>query len=116
MKLEPRRSLIVFDEIQNYPRARELVKYLVEDGRYDYIETGSLISIKENVRDIQIPSEEEPVTMYPMDFEEWLWANGDEASMDVLRDRFAQKEPLGPMHKVMLDKFRLYLIVGGMPG
>ena len=115
-KLVPRESLIVFDEVQRYPRARELIKYLVQDGRYDYIETGSLISIKENVKGIQIPSEEEPISMHPMDFEEWLWANGDDSTMDVLRERFGSMEPLGAMHKVMLEKFRLYLIVGGMPG
>lgn len=76
IQLHSREYLIVFDEVQKYPPARELIKYLVQDGRYDYIETGSLISIKDNVKDIQIPSEEESVQMVPMDFEEWLWAKG----------------------------------------
>lgn len=117
VQLRSRESLIVFDEVQKYPRARELIKYLVQDGRYDYIETGSLISIKDNVKDIQIPSEEESVQMVPMDFEEWLWANGEDQTMDMIREHFDRNEPLGQqMHKIILDKFRLYMIVGGMPG
>lgn len=115
--LEPRRSLIIFDEVQRYPKARELIKYLVKDGRYDYLETGSLISIRENVRDIQIPSEEEAVQMNPMDFEEWLWANGDDVTMDLIRRHYGSREPLGQtMHRVIMEKFRLFMITGGMPG
>ena len=120
VRLKERDSLIVFDEVQKYPRARELIKYLVQDGRYDYLETGSLISIKANVKDIQIPSEEEDVeqivTMYPMDFEEWLWANSDHATADLIRSNYIDREPLGPMHKVVMDKYRLYMMTGGMPG
>ncbi|MBO5600274.1 MAG: AAA family ATPase, partial [Candidatus Methanomethylophilus sp.] len=93
VELKQRKSLVIFDEIQNYPKARALIKYLVADGRYDYIETGSLISLKENVKDITIPSEEEPVQMYPMDFEEWLWANGNENTMDLIREHFQTLEP-----------------------
>ena len=115
--LEARRSLIIFDEVQKYPKARELIKYLVKDGRYDYLETGSLISIKENVKDIQIPSEEEVVQMNPMDFEEWLWANGDDGTMDLIRRHFDNREPLGQtMHRIIMEKFRLFMITGGMPG
>lgn len=117
IQLHSREYLIVFDEVQKYPRARELIKYLVQDGRYDYIETGSLISIKDNVKDIQIPSEEESVQMVPMDFEEWLWANGEDQTIDMIREHFDRNEPLGQqIHKITLDKFRLYMIVGGMPG
>ena len=117
VELKKRDSLIVFDEVQKYPKARELIKYLVEDGRYDYIETGSLISIKENVKNIQIPSEEDYIHMGPMDFEEWLWANDDTMTMDYIRDRFDKMEPLGQvMNRVVMDKFRLYMITGGMPG
>lgn len=116
VSLKPRKSLIVFDEVQNYPKARALIKYLVADGRYDYIETGSLISLKENVKDITIPSEEEPIQMYPMDFEEWLWANGDENTMDLIRGHFRSLEPFGnTVHSILLEKYRLYMITGGMP-
>ena len=82
VRLHSRRSVIVFDEVELCPRARAAIKYLVADGRYDYIETGSLISIKKNVKDIVIPSEEEPMPMFPMDFEEFLWALGDDMIMD----------------------------------
>ena len=116
VRLERRRSLIVFDEVQKFPKAREAVKYLVEDGRYDYIETGSLISIKENVQDISIPSEEEMVRMYPMDFEEFLWAMNEEQLMDYIRLCFRREIALdeGLHHKAMM-LFRQYMIVGGMP-
>ena len=115
-KLYPRESLIIFDEVQFCPRARTAIKYLVADGRYDYIETGSLISIRRNTENILIPSEEETIYMYPMDFEEFLWANGDDMMMDFIRNQFANKQPLGQaLHRKAMDFFRLYLIVGGMP-
>jgi hypothetical protein len=115
-KLEKRNSLIVFDEIQCFPKARAALKYLVEDGRYDYIETGSLVSIKKNVKDITLPSEEEAVQMNPMDFEEFLWAMGDEQLMELARKQFAEMKPMGQdMHRKMMTRFRQYLIVGGMP-
>jgi len=111
-----RRTLIVFDEVQKWPRAREAIKFLVADGRYDYIETGSLISIHENVRDIVIPSEEEKVKMYPMDFEEFCWALGDEVTIPTIREHFELKTPLGDdVHSSILDTFRKYMVIGGMP-
>ena len=111
-----RDTLIIFDEVQKCPRAREAIKFLVEDGRYDYIETGSLVSIHENVRDIVIPSEEEKIRMYPMDFEEFCWAIGDETTVPTIRDHFERLEPLGvDIHSSFLETFRKYLIVGGMP-
>ena len=114
--LYPRESLIVFDEIQLFPLARQRLKTLVEDGRYDYIETGSLLSIKQNVRDILIPSEEELLEMHPLDFEEFLWARGDEATVPFLMDCFAKSVPVGAaVHRKTLDAFRQYLLVGGMP-
>ena len=109
-------TLIVFDEVQQYPKARAAIKYLVKDGRYDYIETGSLISIKKNVEGIVIPSEEEHIKMFPMDFEEFLWAMGEEMLMPFIKDCFERKKPLGQlMHRRAMDYFRLYMIVGGMP-
>lgn len=115
-KLFPRESLIVFDEVQFCPRARTAIKYLVADGRYDYIETGSLISIRRNTADILIPTEEETIYMYPMDFEEFLWANRQEMLMDFIRGQFEKQLPLGQaLHRKVMDFFRLYLIVGGMP-
>ncbi|WP_296709555.1 AAA family ATPase [Eubacterium sp.] len=115
-KLEERNGVIIFDEVQFYPRARQMIKHLVKDGRFDYIETGSLISIKKNVKDILIPSEEECIKMYPMDFEEFLWANGDDITMDVIRDAFEKKKPLGEeIHRKILQEFRTYMAVGGMP-
>ena len=114
--LHERETLIVFDEVQRCPQARELIKALVADGRYDYIETGSLISIRMNVKDITIPSEEESIGMYPMDFEEFLWAAGDEVTMPVLREAFETRRPLGVgIHETALDRYREYLMVGGMP-
>ena len=116
IKLFERESLIIFDEVQLFPRARSAIKYLVADGRYDYIETGSLISIRENVKDILIPSEEDHINMYPMDFEEFLWAVGNETMMDLIRDCYERKKPLGQaLHRKAMDLFRQYLIVGGMP-
>ena len=115
-KLHERKSVIVFDEVQQYPKARAAIKYLVEDGRYDYIETGSLISIKKNVEDIVIPSEEEHIKMFPMDFEEFLWAMGNDMLMPFIRNNFEEKKPMGQlMHRKAMDYFRQYLIVGGMP-
>lgn len=116
IKLYPRESLIIFDEVQLFPRARSAIKYLVEDGRYDYIETGSLISIRKNVEGILIPSEEDTVNMYPMDFEEFLWALGNDTMYPTIVDHFTKREPLGQaLHRKAMDLFRLYLIVGGMP-
>ncbi len=116
VKLYKRESAIIFDEIQKYPKAREAVKYLVADGRYDYIETGSLISIKENVADITIPSEERPLKMYPMDFEEFAWAMGEEQMIEYIRRCFNHKIPLEQgLHAKAMLLFRQYMIVGGMP-
>ncbi|MCL2805181.1 MAG: ATP-binding protein [Treponema sp.] len=115
-RLYKRESLIVFDEVQQFPRARQLLKYLVADGRYDYIETGSLLSIKQNVQDIIIPSEEEEIEVYPMDFEEFLWALNDENTAPLLLSCFEQKKPLGQvLHRKIMNDFRQYLLVGGMP-
>lgn len=115
-KLYERHSLIILDEVQLFPRARSAIKYLVADGRYDYIETGSLISIKENVKDILIPSEEDHINLYPMDFEEFLWAGGNETMMELVWNCFENKRPLGQaLHRKAMDLFRQYLIVGGMP-
>ena len=111
----PRGSLIVFDEVQAFPRAREAIKPLVADGRYHYVETGSLLSIRRNTEGILVPSEERHVKMYPMDFEEFLWADGAEGLMDAIREAFAHKESLGPLHRRAMDEFRTYMLVGGMP-
>ena len=114
--LYERDTLFIFDEVQMYPRARAAIKYLVADGRYDYIETGSLISIRENVKDILIPSEEWHINMYPMDFEEFLWALGNDSLMDFIKECFEKKRPLGELlHRKTMDYFRKYMIVGGMP-
>ncbi len=115
VKLIPRQSVIIFDEVQQFPRARAAIKYLVADGRYDYIETGSLISIHKNVRNIVVPSEERTITMYPMDFEEFLWAMGNETLMPFLRKQFLLAKPMKEMHREAMDYFRRYMIVGGMP-
>ena len=115
VRLTPRKSVIIFDEVQLCPRARSAIKYLVADGRFDYIETGSLISIKKNVKDILIPSEEQALPMYPMDFEEFLWALGDELMMPFITQCFQKRKPLGGLHRKALDYFRTYMIVGGMP-
>lgn len=114
--LHKRNSLIIFDEVQQFPRARQLIKYLVADGRYDYIETGSLIRLKKNVQDIIIPSEEEHIEMFPMDFEEFLWSMGDEATVPLIRSCFESKTPLGQaLHRKIMNDFRQYVLVGGMP-
>lgn len=115
IRLYERESLIIFDEVQKYPLARQAIKHLVADGRYDYIETGSLVSINENTQDILLPSEERSLMMYPMDFEEFLWAIGDEMTMPFIRQCFGKKMPMGPMHRKAITLFRQYLIVGGMP-
>lgn len=114
--LYERDSLIIFDEVQCFPRARALIKYLVKDGRYDYIETGSLISIKTNIKDIVIPSEEEHFKLDPLDFEEFLWAMGDDTAMPYIIEKFNKLEPLGEaIHRKIMDLFREYMMVGGMP-
>lgn len=116
IKLYKRESVIIFDEVQMFPKARAAIKYLVADGRYDYIETGSLMSIRKNVKDITIPSEERHIRMYPMDFEEFLWAMDNEMLMPVVRDCFKKKKPMGQMlHRKAMDYCRQYMIVGGMP-
>ena len=115
-ELFERDTLIIFDEVQDFPRAREAIKFLVQDGRYDYIETGSLISIKENVESIQIPSEEISIAMNPMDFEEFLWAIGEDALWNLIKNRYSNKRPMGEeLHRAAMNAFRKYLIVGGMP-
>lgn len=116
VRLYQRDSLIIFDEIQKFPKAREAVKYLVADGRYDYIETGSLISIKESVSNITIPSEERALNMYPMDFEEFMWAMGERPLADYIRSCYIEKKPLQQeLHAKAMLMFRQYMIVGGMP-
>ncbi|MBS9775567.1 MAG: ATP-binding protein [Fusobacterium sp.] len=116
VKLYKRKSLIVFDEIQMLPKARQLLKYLVQDGRYDFIETGSLLSIKRNVENIVIPSEEKHINLYPLDFEEFLWALGDTTTVPILKEFFDKKEALGSsLHRKILNIFRQYMLVGGMP-
>lgn len=114
--LHKRESLIVFDEVQQFPRARQLIKYFVADGRYDYLETGSLIRLKKNTENIIIPSEEEHLEMFPMDFEEFLWALGDEATVPLIRTCFASGKTLGQaIHRKIMNDFRQYVLVGGMP-
>lgn len=111
-----RRSLIIFDEVQLFPMARQAIKALVKDGRYDYIETGSLISIRKNVKDILIPSEERKISMYPMDYEEFLWAIGDETTTKLLRNAFSNRKAAGEqMNRKLMRDFRLYMLIGGMP-
>ena len=113
--LQERESVIIFDEVQKCPQARQAIKYLVADGRYDYIETGSLISIKKNTKDITIPSEEERISMYPMDYEEFCWALGDEATIPLLRTFYEKRIPLDKAHRSKMREFRQYMLVGGMP-
>lgn len=116
VSLFERESLIVFDEVQFCPTARQAIKHLVADGRYDYIETGSLISIKKNVKDILIPSEEKKINMYSLDYEEFLWAIGDNVTAKLLKEVFDKKISLGNLqHRNQMRKFRLYMLVGGMP-
>lgn len=114
--LKERKSVIIFDEVQLCPRARQAIKALVQDHRYDYIETGSLISIKKNVKDILIPSEERKMSMFPMDYEEFLWALGDKTTFPLLRKCFEANVALGEsVNRKQLRQFRLYMLVGGMP-
>ncbi len=115
-KLYERETLIILDEVQLCPRARSAIKYLVADGRYDYLETGSLMSIKKNVKDILIPSEEEHLKMYPLDFEEFLWALDNETLMPLIQNCYEKRQPMGQaLHRKAMDYFRQYMIVGGMP-
>lgn len=114
--LPERKSVIIFDEVQLFPIARQAIKYLVADGRYDYIETGSLISIKKNIKGILIPSEEEKLKMYPMDFEEFLWAKGNNVLMTAIKESFEKRKPMGDaIHRKTMSLFREYMAVGGMP-
>lgn len=113
--LKNRKSVIIFDEVQQCPQARQAIKYLVADGRYDYIETGSLISIKKNTKNITIPSEEERITLYPMDYEEFRWALGDDSTMPLLGSFYERHLPLGSAHRAKMRDLRLYMLVGGMP-
>ena len=116
VSLKERNSVVVFDEVQLCPKARQAIKHLVKDGRYDYIETGSLLSIKKNVRDIVIPSEEMRISMYPMDFEEFLWAVGKKQVYDLIEYSFSRLRPLGDdVNRAVMRDFRLYMLIGGMP-
>ena len=116
VSLKRRESVVIFDEVQQYPKAREFIKHLVADGRYDYIETGSLISIRQNVKDIVIPSEEEKIRMYPLDFEEFSCAIGETAMIEYIRKCFSSLTPLeNGLHKKAMFIFKQYLLVGGMP-
>ena len=116
VQLYERESIIIFDEVQLFPKAREAIKYLVADGRYDFMETGSLISIKENVKDIVIPSEERHIKMYPMDFEEFCWALEEKPLVQYIRTCFEKKEPLDrSLHNKAMLLFKQYMLVGGMP-
>ncbi len=114
--LSERNSVIVFDEVQKCPKARQAIKYLVKDGRYDYIETGSLLSIRQNVKDIQIPSEEYSLCLYPLDFEEFNWALGNDNYVELLRQFFSMGKGLGDAgNRNEMKRFRLYMLIGGMP-
>lgn len=116
VRLYEKESVIIFDEVQLLPKARQAIKYLVADGRYSYIETGSLLSIRKNVQDILIPSEEHRISMYPMDFEEFLWAIGDEVTAKTIKYLLSEKRPAGDvMHRAIMRTFRLYMLIGGMP-
>jgi len=116
VQLIERKSVIIFDEIQKAPLARQAIKHLVKDGRYDYIETGSLITVHKSSREILLPSEETRVDMFPMDYEEFRWALGDTATIPLLRTAFEKRVPLGDaVHRKMMRDFRLYMLVGGMP-
>lgn len=114
-QLFERNSVIVFDEVQQCPKARQAIKYLVKDGRYDYIETGSLISIRKNIENITIPSEEDRIQMNPMDYEEFRWALGDTVTVPLLKTFWEKKIPLGAAHRDAMRNLRLYMLVGGMP-
>ncbi len=114
--LKGKKCALIFDEVQLFPLARQAIKYLVQDGRYEYIETGSLISIRKNVKDILIPSEEYRIKMYPMDFEEYLWAVGDMVTYDAIKNAYEKRKPLGDaIHRKIMKTFRAYMVVGGMP-
>lgn len=116
VRLYENESVIIFDEIQLLPKARQAIKYLVADGRYKYIETGSLLSIKKNTKDILIPSGEHKISMYPMDFEEFLWAIGDNMTANTIRLLMKSKKPAGnALHRNLIRTFRLYMLIGGMP-
>lgn len=116
VRLYENESVIIFDEVQLFPKARQAIKYLVADGRYKYIETGSLLSIKRNTKDILIPSEEHKISMYPMDFEEFLWAIEDEITAETIKHLLQSKKPAGnAMHRNLMRIFRLYMLIGGMP-
>lgn len=116
VELKKRKSVIIFDEVQFAPKARQAIKFLVKDGRYDYIETGSLISIRKHVEGILIPSEEVKVNMYPMDYEEFKWALGDTGTVNLLRKCFHDRISLGDgANRKLMRDFRLYMIIGGMP-
>lgn len=116
VRLEERNSVIILDEVQLFPLAHQAIKSLVKDHRYDYIETGSLISIKKNVKDILIPSEEQRIYMYPMDFEEFLWAIGDNVTVPMLELLFSKQKPAGDeAHSKIMRNLRLYMLIGGMP-
>ena len=114
--LYKRESLIIFDEIQQFPLAIQFIKHLVKDGRYDYLETGSLIRLKKNTQNIVIPSEEEHIEMFPLDFEEFLWAMEDTVTVPMLKECFEKKKPLGEaIHRKTMNSFKQYMLVGGMP-
>lgn len=114
--LKGKRCVLIFDEVQLFPLARQAIKYLVADGRYEYIETGSLISIRKNIKDILIPSEEYRIKMYPMDFEEYLWAIGDDVTYTAIKNAFEKRKALGDaVHRKIMKVFRTYMAVGGMP-
>ena len=116
VKLHERKSVIICDEVQMQPLARQAIKHLVKDGRYDYIETGSLLSIKKNVENIVIPSEETRLTLYPMDYDEFCWATGDTVSSEFLRQAFEMKHEAGnAVHRKWMRDLRLYMLIGGMP-
>lgn len=116
VKLYDHETLIIFDEVQLYPKAREAIKWFVADNRYDYIETGSLVSIRKNTKGIIVPSEECHLDMHPMDFEEFLWALGEDSLMQFVEDCFVKKQAVGAaLHRKLMDYLRLYMIVGGMP-
>lgn len=116
VSLHERKSVIIFDEVQLYPPARQAIKHLVKDRRYDFIETGSLLSIKKNVKDIVIPSEETRLPMYPMDYEEFLWAVGKTGTYELIKYSFSNEKPLGDaVNRELMREFRLYMLVGGMP-
>lgn len=114
-QLYRRKSLIILDEIQLFPQARQALKTLLEDGRYDYLETGSLASITKRSKDILIPSEEYTLEVHPLDFEEFLWESADTFTMPLMREHFDSKKPMGALHQGMMRSFREYMLVGGMP-